>query len=503
MKKARTLLLSVVLVAGGFAAARLSPSSNSSGGAADAATRKVLYWVDPMHPAYRSDKAGIAPDCGMQLEAVYADGGPAARAGEAPRPAGTVSMGSELRQLQGVRVGAVDRAPSTQTLRLFGRVVPDETRVYTLNAALEGSIRRLSDVTSGTFVKKDQWLGAFFAADIRAPLQALMTAIDVMDKDPLARREAGHALYAGTTASSSARFSAERLHQLGMSWRQIEEMRQKRTVPLTIDIRSPADGIVLARNVMLEQKYDKGAEWFRIANLDRVWILADLAQGDAALARPGAKARVAVPGEPAARTAVVSSVAPQFDATSRTLKVRLELANPGATLRPDMFVDVELEVERPEAIAIPADALVDSGLRKTVFVEKGEGTFEPRLVETGWRFGDRVEVVRGLSPGERIVTSGTFLVDSESQLRAAAAGVRGAPAKDPVCGMELDEAKVRAAGKTVEANGKTFFFCSDTCKARFEASPERFAGAAADGEHAHADEHGALAGHAAPHAHTL
>jgi Cu(I)/Ag(I) efflux system membrane fusion protein len=486
MKKVRSLFLSFLLVAGGFVAARLLP--NSSATTAAASSRKVLYWVDPMHPAYRSDEAGVAPDCGMQLEPVYADGGPSASAGAAPRPAGAVSMGSELRQLQGVRVGTVERAPSTQSLRLFGRVVPEETRVYSLNAAMEGSIRKLSDVTSGTFVKKDQWLGAFFSADIRAPLQALMTSLDVMDRDPNARREAGTALYAGTTASSSVRFSAERLHQLGMSWRQIEEMSEKRAVPLTVDIRSPADGVVLARNVTLEQRYEKGAEWFRIANLDEVWILADLSEADAALARPGARARVSIPGDPATLTAVVSRVPPQFDAASRTMKLRLELANPGARLRPDMFVDVELDVRRPEAITIPADALVDSGLRKTVFVEAGEGTFEPRLVETGWRFGDRVEVVRGLAPGERIVVSGTFLVDSESRLRAAAAGVRGAPGKDPVCGMEIDEAKARAAGKTADANGKTFFFCSDTCKGRFQESPERFAGPPVGHEHA-------LAGH--------
>jgi membrane fusion protein, copper/silver efflux system len=408
-------------------------------------------------------------------------------------------MAGELRQLQGVRVGTVERAPSTQSLRLFGRVVPDETRVYTVNAALEGVIRKLSDVTTGTFVKKDQWLGAFFSADIRAPLQALMTSLDVMDRDPTARRETGYALYGGTTASSSARFSAERLHQLGMSWRQIEEMRRKRAVPLTIDIRSPADGLVLARSVTVDQKYDKGAEWFRIANLDEVWVLADLSEADAALAQPGAKARVSIPGAPTALVAVVSKVAPQFDAASRTMKLRLELANPGARLRPDMFVDVELEIRRPEAITIPADALVDSGRRKTVFVEAGEGTFEPRAVETGWRFGDRVEIVRGLAAGERIVTSGTFLVDSESQLRAAAAGVRGEPARDPVCGMQIDEAKARAAGNTADANGKTFFFCSDTCKGRFEASPERFAGA-------HEHQHGALAGPAggaAEHEQTL
>ena len=204
-------------------------------------------------------------------------------------------------------------------------------------------------------------------------------------------------------------------------------------------------------------------------------------EGDAALARPGSKARITVPGQATALTAVVSQVPPQFDPASRTLKLRLELLNPGVTLRPEMFVDVALAVERPAAMTVPADAVVDSGLRRTVFVERGEGTFEPRAVETGWRSGDRVEVVRGLEPGERIVVSGTFLVDSESQLKAAAAGVYGAASKDPVCGMEVDEARARAAGKVAEHHGKAFFFCSDTCRASFQAAPDRYLTAPAEG----------------------
>ena len=116
--------------------------------------------------------------------------------------------------------------------------------------------------------------------------------------------------------------------------------------------------------------------------------------------------------------------------------------------------------------------------------ERGEGTFEPRAVETGWRFGDRVEVVRGLEAGDRIVVSGAFLVDSESQLRAAAAGVYGAAAKDPVCGMEVDEARARAAGKVVERQGQTYFFCSDTCLGHFQEAPERYlAGSPQGGPH--------------------
>ena len=479
MTRPRLLLLALVLAGGGFAAGRWSGRDSTP--AQGAGARKVLHYVDPMHPAYRSDKPGIAPDCGMQLEPVYADGGPAPGAGGAPRPAGAVTLGSELRQLQGVRIGTVESAPSSQALRLFGRVVPDERRVYTLNAAMEGSIRELAPVTSGSFVKKDQWLGAFFSAETRTALQAYITALDVQDIDPLKRADAGMQVAAGTTASRSALFTVERLRGMGMSAHQIEEMRKKRAIPLTIDILAPVDGVVLARNVTLGQKFDRGAEWFRVANLDKVWILADLQEGDAALVRPGAKARVSVPGQATALTAMVSRVPPQFDPASRTMKLRLEIDNPGAALRPDMFVDVSLTVERPSATTIPVDALVDSGLRRTVFVERGEGTFEPRAVETGWRSGGRVEILTGLAPGDRIVVSGTFLVDSESQLKAAAAGVYGAASKDPVCGMDVDEARARAAGKVAEHHGKHFYFCSDTCRTTFLAAPDRLLTASVEG----------------------
>jgi RND family efflux transporter MFP subunit len=424
----------------------------------------------------------------MQLEPVYEGGAAAASEGNvAPRPAGAVDIGPEKQQLLGVQVAAVEKAATSHRVRLYGRVAPEETRVYVLNAATDGSMREVSAVTTGSRVKKGQWLASVFSAETRTPLQAYITALDVQDLDPNARREAGVVVAAGTTASKSAQFTVERLKAIGMSDLQIEEIRKKRDIPLTIKVYAPADGFVLARNVSLGQKYDKGAEWYRIANLDKVWILADVFQNEAALVKPGMRAQVSLPGQRKTVPARVSEVLPQFDAATRTLKVRLEADNPGYLLRPDMFADVELSFELPAATTVPVDAIVDSGLRKTVFVELAPGSFAPRAVETGWRFGDRVEVVRGLTPGERIVVSGTFLMDSESRMRAAAAGVYGAPAKDPICGMEVDEARARAAGKTTEHRGKTYFFCSAQCKSQFEKSPERYAGdlAASGQEHKH------------------
>ncbi|HEX7623701.1 MAG TPA: efflux RND transporter periplasmic adaptor subunit [Anaeromyxobacteraceae bacterium] len=488
MKKASYLILTMVLVTAAFLGGTWY--QHRLGEAGSAGSRKVLYYVDPMHPAYRSDKPGIAPDCGMQLEAVYADGGaatPGAEGGASPRPAGAVSIDQDKQQLLGVRVAAVERAPGKHAVRLFGRVVQDETRAYMLNAATEGFIHQLSAVTTGSHVKKGQWLASVFSVEVRTPLQAYITALDVQDQDPTARKEAGVNLAAGTTANSSARFTVERLKGIGMSDRQIDEVRRTRQIPVTIAIYSPTEGFVTARNVSLGQKFDKGAEWYRIANLDKVWILADVFENEAAYLKPGMRAQVTLPKQGKSLPARVSEVLPQFDGATRTMKVRLEADNPGYVLRPEMFVDVELSIELPAAMSIPVDAVVDSGLRKTVFVERGQGSFEPRVVETGWRFGERVEVVKGLAPGERIVTSGTFLVDSESRLKSAAAGVYGAPAKDPVCGMEVDEAKARAAGKTLSRDGKTWFFCSDQCMRKFEAAPGSYAEQSA-AEH----KHGAL-----------
>jgi Cu(I)/Ag(I) efflux system membrane fusion protein len=213
---------------------------------------------------------------------------------------------------------------------------------------------------------------------------------------------------------------------------QREELARTRKVPNTIQIVSPVDGFVLARNVSPGLKFDRGFEFYRIADLRRVWVLADVFLQDAQQVHAGMRAQVLLREQHISLPAVITDILPQFDAVSRTLKIRLELDNPGFVLRPDMFVDVNLPVALPSSIVVPADAVIDSGLSKTVFVETGAGSFEQRQVQTGWRDGDRVEIVSGLSPGERIAVSGTFFLDSESRMRAPATGAvatrNGAPA---------------------------------------------------------------------------
>jgi YHS domain-containing protein len=258
---------------------------------------------------------------------------------------------------------------------------------------------------------------------------------------------------------------------------QIKEMIRTRKYIENVDITSPADGFIIARNVSEGQRFDKGTELYRIADLSRVWILADLFENEAELIKikPGQSVAISLPYQKKNLQATVSNIIPQFDTVSRTMKVRLEADNPGFVLKPDMFVDVEFPVNLPPTLLIPVDALLDSGLRKTVFVDRGNGFFEPRDIETGWRIGGKAEVVKGLMPGERIVISGTFLVDSESRMKLAAAGIFGITVKDPVCNMVIDEDKAQAAGLKREYRGHTYFFCAEICVKQFDQNPDRYA----------------------------
>ena len=184
--------------------------------------------------------------------------------------------------------------------------------------------------------------------------------------------------------------------------------------------------------------------------------------------------KVELPNQGKTFTASVSTTLPQFDNVTRTLKLRLEVDNLDFTLKPDMFVDVELPLSLAEAVVVPAEAVLDAGLRQTVFVDRGNGYFEPRNVHLGSRVGDQVQVVQGLTPGERIVVSGNFLLDSESRMKLAATGVHGMPLSDPVCGMTVDEGKAKAAKRVIEYQGQTYGFCSDGCKKKFEADPAKY-----------------------------
>lgn len=369
-----------------------------------------------MHPAYTSDRPGDCRACGMALVAVDAEESGAASTGKRAPIAGAMKVGVEKQQLIGVRVEPVARTSGTRTLRTFGRVVPDEARVYKVNAGVDGYVRELSEITTGSRVQKGQWLASFFALEARVPIQAYLTALDSLDR----AAKAGLPREQVIAGDATSELGVERLKSVGMSAAQIEEIRKTRQVPLMVRVTAPAGGLVLSRNISPGQKFQKGDEWYRIADLSRVWVLADVFDGDADDIHPGDIARVSVRGRPTSLPARVSDILPEFDSATRSLKVRLEVANPGYSLRPEMFVDVEMAVQVPAALCVPVDAVIDSGTSQTVFVDAGEGVLEPRAVKVGWRRDNRAQILEGLVVGERVVTSGTFLLDSETRLRRAA-----------------------------------------------------------------------------------
>lgn len=493
MKKALLAVLLLAALAFSYALGRRHARPES--GAVTA--RRVLYYVDPMHPAYKSDKPGIAPDCGMKLEPVYADD-TESRAGDAlpDMPPGSVRIDFDKQQLIGVRVVPVEQTSGARTVRLLGRVAAEDNRIYRVNAAVEGWVQETYDDATGAEVKKDQRLAAFYSPEFVTFENGYLAAAE-----------------RGTTpmkefARDGINYSADRLRALGMSDMQIMEIGATKKMPKSIFVVSPTDGIVLERNISVGQRFERHADFYRIADLSRVWIVAEIFENEATYFRPGAVARVSLPGRHKTFVARVTNVLPQVDSSTRTLKLRLEADNPGSALRPDMFVDVELPVPAPSGLTVPTDALVDFGLKQRVFVERGNGLFEPREIETGWRLGDRVQIVKGLSAGDRVVAAGTFLLDSESRLRTAATGASGAPVPaerhddsmpppspqlkpamamqsspthDPKCGMKIDPAKASTSGNTLDYRGTTYYFCSKQCKSEFEKDPDRYLTSRHDG----------------------
>jgi RND family efflux transporter MFP subunit len=372
-------------------------------------SRTILYYRDPMHPSYTSGKPGIAPDCGMALEPVYA-AEPDNRS-EKP-PANVVRVTTEQQQMISLQTARVQRSAAKQVLRVPGRVSLDESQIFPLIASGEGYVTEILAGTTDSKVNKGQPLVTVYGRDYMAMQRMLLFALRASENPPPV---AGDYQDQPALTLQEARLN---LNNLGMSEEQIQKLTATRQVMLNVTLTSPASGIIIARNVFPKQKFASGTELFRIADLRKVWIVVDLFAGDSRFIQSGSEATVSIPGRTDLKFhAKVAEALPRFDGESRTLKLRMDVENPDLVLRPDMLVDVQFSIHLPGGVTVPADAVIDSGLRKIVFVDRGEGHFERRAIETGWRFGDQVQIVHGLNPGESVVVSGNFLLDSESQMQ--------------------------------------------------------------------------------------
>lgn len=375
--------------------------------------RHVLYWVDPMHPWYKSDKPGIAPDCGMKLEPVYSNA-------DQPREPheGQLKISADQQQLIGVTYGQAEWESASSNFRAVGKVAMDETHVVRVHPKIEGWIEQVYADFLGAPVEKGQRLLTIYSPEMLAAEQDYLLAIEaqkILKTSTLPE--------AALNSDSLTRASRTRLELWDLSPGQIQEIETTKKTQKTITLYAPSSGFVIARNAFPNQKVSPETELYAIADLSRVWIMADVFESDAENVRLGQSALVQPSyGDGKAFAARVSFIQPEVDPATRTLKVRLEAANPGFRMKPDMFVDVQFQVASQRKLMVPSEAVLDAGMRKTVFVDKGNGYFEPRDVEIGDRIGDRIEIVKGLQAGERIVTSGNFLLDSESQLKPGGQG---------------------------------------------------------------------------------
>src|SRR5882762_10012345 len=422
MKRTSLAIAVVAAIAASYGIGRYNAHSQSG----NQTGRHVLYYVDPMHPSYKSDKPGIAPDCGMRLVPVFAEdlGNAQPSSPLAQLPTGAVAIDAATQRLMGIRVAPVEKKGTTRTVRVIGRVVPEDTRVYRVNSGLGGFIRETYNDSVGLLVKKDQKLASYYSPDVLSVASGFLAA---SERVPGAVGTDGNRTmpFPGAVSKqgvSSLQGYTDRLRNLGMSDVQIKRMADSRQLPEIIDIVAPTDGFILSRNISPGQHFDHGMEFYRIADLSRVWVVAEIYERDAPYLRPGGLAQIILKDEGRQLPARITDSLPQSEAGGGTVKLRLEVDNPKFNLRPEMVVDVEFPIRLPLAVTVPLDALIDSGTHARVYVEHGEGIFEPREVETGWRLGERVEILRGILPGERVVVEATFLVDSESRLKTPASG---------------------------------------------------------------------------------
>lgn len=375
--------------------------------AAPAAEKKILYWVDPMHPAYKSDKPGIAPDCGMQLVPVYADGNEPAATSTVSGYA-NVKLTSDRQQLIGVQTGMTEMRSLGRTVRTVGRVAVDETRLYKISTKFDGYIEKLYVNVTGQPIRRGQALFSVYSPDLLSTQQEYLLA-----------------LRAAKQAPSLLAAARQRLLLWDITPSEIAQLERTGTARKSITIYSPTSGYVLNKIAVEGARVTAGEPLFEIANLDHVWIQADVYESELQYIRLGAPATTTlsyIPGR--TWTGRVTFIAPTVDPVTRTVKVRSEFDNADGALKPDMFGDVVIQQPAREVVVVPESAVLQTGTRSVVFVVKADGTFEPREVSVGTKADQVYEVRSGLKAGEKVVTQANFLIDSESRLKAALAEMK-------------------------------------------------------------------------------
>jgi membrane fusion protein, copper/silver efflux system len=412
--------------AGAAAASTAASSGAPSGRQQSAGGRRVLFYRNAMDPSVTSPVP--AKDAmGMAYVPVYADEAAAPPAAGAPSGLAAIAVSPEGLRLAGAETRAAAFGVVARSTRTPGIVVPDETRVQHVHTKISGWVETLAVNFTGQLVRRGQPLLTLYSPELLASQEEYL------------RARAAAARFAESTLPEVRRGGEElvtaarrRLELFDVPPSFLGELdrsgRPRRSVPLL----APAGGYVTAKQIFAGQQVDPAMELFTLTDLARVWVEADFYEYEAQAVKIGQQATLDLPYTPGVRLAGrIAYVYPTLAPESRTLKVRIEVANRGLVLKPGMYVDVTVPLEARSGVVIPDSAVIDSGLRQVVFVEAGSGRFEPREVRIGLRSGGQALVAAGVAAGERVVTRANFLLDSESQLRAAIGTAVGPPAAPP------------------------------------------------------------------------
>jgi len=323
-----------------------------------------------------------------------------------------VSVDPRRQQLIGVTFAAVERRDVDQEIRTVGNVTYDESRLTDVTLKFEGWIEELFVDETGQLVEKGDRLFTLYSPALVSTQEDYLVALD--NQRRLADSGDERAIRGADDLLQAAR---RRLDYWDIEERHVTDLEQDRQVLRALPIHSPAPGYVIEKDVVAGAHVAPGRRLYRLADLDEVWVLADVYEYELPLVHLGQAAEVSLPYVPD-RTfrGRVSYIYPYLEAQERTVKVRIQLRNPGHTLKAEMYADVVLRARHADVLLVPQSAVIDTGTRQVVFLDRGEGHFEPREVRLGASLGDQREVLSGLEEGDRVVASGNFLLDSESQL---------------------------------------------------------------------------------------
>ena len=382
--------------------------------------RKVLYWYDPMVPGQKFDKPGKSPYMDMQLVPKYAD--------EAEKDPGTIAIAPQVVQNLGVRTAEATKGSLERKFEAVGSVAYNERGVVQLQSRAAGFVERLHARAPLDAVKKGQPL-----------IEILFPEWAGAQEEYLLLRKAEPALAAA---------ARERLLLLGMSEREIAEVDREGRPRARITLTAPISGVIAELGVREGMTVAPGATLFRIVDLSTVWVNAEVPEAQASWLRPGAPVEARVAAYPdTAFKGRVGAILPEINAATRTLRARIELANTDERLKPGMFASLIFAGTAVASVLVPSEAVIRTGSRDVVIVALGDGKFRATEVQVGTEAGGQSAIRRGINPGDKVVLSGQFLIDSEASLTSTIARLGSAPAGHPGKGRVL---RIDAKGGRVE-----------------------------------------------------